>query len=78
MYIACTYCSRYVHSFINLYIYVCTLYRALRTDLHILVHMVRIPDGPSMMAPGGTFDSGVCLSLYFCLLACLIRVIRAL
>ncbi len=44
MYIACTYCSRRVHNFINMYIHVFTMYRALCTDLHILVHVVRIPD----------------------------------
>jgi hypothetical protein len=44
MYIACTYSSRLVHNFINMYIHVCTMYRALCTDLHILVHVVRIPD----------------------------------
>ena len=46
MYIACTYSSRLVHNFINMYIHVCTMYRALCTDLHILVHVVRIPDEP--------------------------------
>ena len=44
MYIACTYSSRLVHNFINMYIHVCTMYRALCTDLQILVHVVRIPD----------------------------------
>ncbi len=55
MYIACTYCSRYVHRFINLYIHVCTMYRALCTDLHILVHMVRIPDGYIMSSTGTSY-----------------------
>ena len=44
MYIACTYMFILVHNFINMYIHVCTMYRALCTDLQILVHVVRIPD----------------------------------
>jgi hypothetical protein len=44
-YIACTYCWRLVHKFINMYMHVCTMYIALCTKLHILVHVVRIPDG---------------------------------
>ena len=44
MYIACTYMFIHVHTFINMYIHVCTMYRALCTDLQILVHVVRIPD----------------------------------
>ncbi len=44
MYIACTFMFILVHNFINMYIHVCTMYRALCTDLQILVHVVRIPD----------------------------------
>ena len=44
MYITCTYMFILVHNFINMYIHVCTMYRALCTDLQILVHVVRIPD----------------------------------
>ena len=44
MYIACTYMFILVHNFINMYIHGCTMYRALCTDLQILVHVVRIPD----------------------------------
>ena len=44
MYIACTYMFILVHNFINMYIHVCTMYRALCTNLQILVHVVRIPD----------------------------------
>ena len=57
MYIACTYSSRLVHNFINMYIHVCTMYRALCTDLQILVHVVRvrIPDaGPAGPALAGS------------------------
>ncbi len=43
-YIICTYRSLHVHNFIYLYIHVCTMYRTVCTDLHILVHVVRIPD----------------------------------
>jgi hypothetical protein len=38
------YSSTLVHNLIYMYIHVCTMYRALYTDLHILVHVVRIPD----------------------------------
>jgi hypothetical protein len=40
----CTYMFILVHEFVNMYIHVCTMYRALCTDLQILVHVVRIPD----------------------------------
>ena len=48
MYIACTYMFILVHNFINMYIHVCIMYRALCTDLQILVHVVRIPDVPEL------------------------------
>ncbi len=44
MYMLCTYRSILVHNFIYVYIHVCTMYRAVCTDLQILVHVVRIPD----------------------------------
>ncbi len=44
MYMLCTYRSQLVHNFIYMYIHVCTMHRALYTDLQILVHVVRIPD----------------------------------
>ncbi len=41
-----TYMFILVHEFVNMYIHVCTMYRALCTDLQILasVHVVKIPD----------------------------------
>ena len=44
MYIVCTYMFILVHNYMNMYIHVCTMYRAVCTDLQILVHVVRIPD----------------------------------
>ena len=38
------YSSTLVHNLIYMYIHVCTMHRALYTDLQILVHVVRIPD----------------------------------
>ena len=46
MYMQSTYSSTLVHNLIYMYIHVCTMHRALYTDLHILVHVVRIPDAP--------------------------------
>jgi hypothetical protein len=41
----CIYMYMYLHvQIVNMYIHVCTMYRALCTDLQILVHVVRIPD----------------------------------
>ena len=45
MYMQSTYSSTLVHNLIYMYIHVCTMHRALYTDLQILVHVVRIPDG---------------------------------
>ncbi len=39
-----------VHNFINIYMHVCTMYRALCTKLHIHIHVVRIPDVPSPLS----------------------------
>ncbi len=51
MFIACTYMLILVHNFVNMYKHVCTMDRALCTDLQILVHVVRIPDEQMISRP---------------------------